>query len=65
MMFFIILLNFDVLNVWVKIKERFFLKKYFFFFRIFLYDYSGNFNKINGKKEISLICVCMEKLENV
>lgn len=49
----------------LKLKKDFFLKKYFFFFRIFLYDYSGNFNKINGKKEISLICVCMEKLENV
>lgn len=32
--------------------------------RIFLHDHSGNPNKTNGKKETSLICVCMEKPEN-
>lgn len=36
----------------------------FFNFRIFLHDHSGNPNKTNGKKETSLICVCMEKPEN-
>ncbi|XP_061169604.1 ankyrin repeat and IBR domain-containing protein 1-like [Saccostrea echinata] len=32
--------------------------------RIFLHDHSGNPNKTNGKKETSLICVCMEKPEH-
>ena len=36
----------------------------FFNFRIFLHDHSGNPNKTNGKKETSLICVCMEKPDN-
>lgn len=28
-----------------------------------MHDHSGNPNKTNGKKETSLICVCMEKPE--
>lgn len=46
------------------LKKTGFLKKYSPFLRIFLHDHSGNPNKTNGKKETSLICVCMEKPEN-
>lgn len=46
------------------LKRLCLFKNYFPFLRIFLHDHSGNPNKTNGKKETSLICVCMEKPEN-
>lgn len=50
--------------LYLKKKLRFFKEIFSFFRRIFLHDHSGNPNKTNGKKETSLICVCMEKPEN-